>query len=210
MADLKLYGIPQSTYVRTARMACVEKGVSYELVAMMPGKEVDGVRHAFGKVPVMHHGDVVLAETAAICRYIDRSFGGPTLQPAEPRAAARVDQWISAVSDYLYQVMIREIVLPRLVWPRMGRPTDEAAVAAAVPKLKSQLAVLDAELTKSPWLAGPSLTLADLFLAPILHWVEFAPEGKAPLAAAPAVQRWRAAIGARPSYRDTIPPIAPP
>ena len=36
MADLILYGIPQSTYVRSACMACIEKGVPYTLEPVMP------------------------------------------------------------------------------------------------------------------------------------------------------------------------------
>ena len=32
MSDVILYGPPQSTYVRTARMACEEKGVPYTQV----------------------------------------------------------------------------------------------------------------------------------------------------------------------------------
>ena len=31
MATLIIHGIPLSTYVRTCRMACLEKGVPYEL-----------------------------------------------------------------------------------------------------------------------------------------------------------------------------------
>ena len=31
MADVKIYGAPQSTYVRTARMICEEKGIDYDL-----------------------------------------------------------------------------------------------------------------------------------------------------------------------------------
>ncbi len=39
MADLILYGIPQSTYVRSARMALIEKGVPYTLEHATPHSE---------------------------------------------------------------------------------------------------------------------------------------------------------------------------
>jgi glutathione S-transferase len=35
--------------------------------------------HPFGKIPVMRHGDVTLAESRAICGYVDRAFDGPAL-----------------------------------------------------------------------------------------------------------------------------------
>jgi glutathione S-transferase len=56
VSTLILYGVAFSTYVRTARMACVEKGAGYTLAH----DSVDEVRsrahlalHPFGKMPVM-------------------------------------------------------------------------------------------------------------------------------------------------------------
>ena len=39
MAEVTIIGFPQSTYVRTVRMACEEKGVSYELEGRDFGSE---------------------------------------------------------------------------------------------------------------------------------------------------------------------------
>jgi glutathione S-transferase len=38
--------------------------------------EIDAV-HPLGKIPALRHGDVTLAESRAICFYIDHAFGGP-------------------------------------------------------------------------------------------------------------------------------------
>ena len=57
MTDVKLYGFPQSTYVRTARLACEEKGVAYEIVPSQPDSSENLAVHPFGKVPAMSHGD---------------------------------------------------------------------------------------------------------------------------------------------------------
>jgi len=207
MTKLTMYGIPQSTYVRTARMACREKDVPYDLVPLWPHAEETEALHPFGRIPVMKHGDFVLTETSAIARYIDRAFDGPPLMPADGRTAARADQWISAVCDYLYQSLIRDLVLPRLVFPAIGRPTDEAAIAASEETRRKHLAVVEATLAKSDHLAGKALTLADLFLAPILYWVALTPEGKAALAGRAGIARWRERIAARPSFKDTVPPL---
>src|ERR1044071_6611119 len=131
MADVTLYGDSPSTYVRTARLACHEKGVSYNLEHADLAGEPFAKLHPFRKMPAMRHGDFVVYETSAITRYIDAAFPGPALQPADLKARARMDQGVSAVSDYCYQTMIREIVIQRVLVPMRGGKPDQAMISAA-------------------------------------------------------------------------------
>ena len=64
VATLEIIGAPQSNFVRTARIACMEKGVPYTLTPARPHTpEVDAV-HPLGKIPAMRHGEVTLCESA--------------------------------------------------------------------------------------------------------------------------------------------------
>ena len=205
MADVTIYGPSASTYVRTARLACAEKGISHELAPVEMGSEAHGKLHPFRKVPAMRHGDLVVYETSAIGRYIDAAFKGPALQPADLKARARMDQWISAVSDYCYQAMIREIVIQRFVVPMRGGKPDEAMIKAAWPKVEHQLGVLDAASKDAPYLTGGALSLADLFLLPIVFYVKLQPEGGPLLAKHKALSAWFDRMAARPSFGATMP-----
>ena len=207
MTDVTLYGFPQSTYVRTARLACEEKGVSYALEPVEMGSPAHLEIHPFAKIPAMRHGDFDLYETQAIVRYVDRAFDGPPLQPDHPRAIARMNQWISAIGDYCYQVMIRELVFPRIVIPSRGGPSDEDMIKAAVPKVEHQLSVLEKTLAEDSFLAGAEVSLADLFLLPILFWLARTPEGEDGLNRFPAVNRWNETVSARPGALATVPPM---
>ena len=89
MATLVIHGTPLSTYVRTCRMACMEKGVPYELDPVMPQSDEQKAMQPWGSVPAMTHGDVRMYESLAICNYIDHAFDGPPLQPVDPLANAR-------------------------------------------------------------------------------------------------------------------------
>ena len=91
MADIIIYGAAMSTYVRTARMACEEKGVVYDLLEVDHLSDEYREVHPFAKMPAMRHGDFVLYETDAIARYVDEAFEGPPLQPADVRARARMN-----------------------------------------------------------------------------------------------------------------------
>ncbi|MFO0989809.1 MAG: glutathione S-transferase family protein [Alphaproteobacteria bacterium] len=205
MTDITIYGPAMSTYVRTARLAAAEKGIAHAIEEVDWGSEAHRRLHPFAKVPAMRHGDFVLYETEAICRYIDRAFPGPALQPAEIHALARMDQWLSAVRDYVYPVMVVELMWERLVVPMEGGQPDERKIAAAVPKMREHLAVFEQALADDPYLAGAAPSLADWMLFPILAYLRVTPEGEAALPGAPKLGAWFARIAARPSAAATDP-----
>lgn len=203
--SLTIHGFPLSTYVRTARMTCVEKGVDYALDPITPSEAKSKGLHPFGKLPIMSHDDFRLFETSAICRYIDASFKGPSLLPSDLRAAALAEQWISAISDVIYDAMIRRYVL-QYVFPKGDAP-DRTVIDPALVQIREQLAVLDKAYGAHDVLVGDGVTLADLFLAPILFYVGKMPEGGELLGAVPAVRRGIAAIEQRKSFGETVPPM---
>ncbi len=169
MSDLLIYGFPASTFVRTVRMACVEKGVPFTLDAFESfefGSDTHRELHPFLKMPVMRHDDVLLFETLAICRYIDETFAGPSLVPDMLVERCRMEQWISAINDSVYHRLIRKWILPSIRGPEMN---DEERLAAKT-RARDTLAVVDDTCEDGDYLVGNSLSLADLFLVPIIAY----------------------------------------
>jgi glutathione S-transferase len=209
MTDVVIYGIPQSTYVRSARMACIEKGVPHTLEPHMPQSDAMRGLHPFGKVPAMRHGDFTLYETSAIMRYVDEAFDGPPLAPKEPRRRAQMEQWISSINCYFDGPMIRRLVIG-YAFPQTpdGKP-DRALIDAAAPEVGRQIKMIDAALAEGPFLFGAAPTLADLLLAPIMFYVSRTPEGEAMMKDAPNIQRAGAAMRSRKSFEETMPPPPP-
>ncbi|MDH3701713.1 MAG: glutathione S-transferase family protein [Alphaproteobacteria bacterium] len=207
MADVVVYGFPQSGFVRTACMALEEKGVDYVREDIDMGSESHRALHPFAKMPILKHEDFVLYETSAITRYIDQVFDGPALQPSDARACARMSQWISAHNHYYIATIARELLLPRLLYPSQGIEADEDKIAQAMPDIEHQLSVADQTLSQSPYLAGDALSLADLFVIPIFAYLEMTPEGDRLRDPYPAVERWREAMKARPSFAATAAPL---
>ena len=209
MPALQIIGAPQSNFVRTARIACIEKGVAYELVPARPHTpEVDAI-NPFGKIPAMRHGGVALAETKAICTYIDLAFDGPPLIPRDPVGAAKAEQWISMVNTGFDLVFARQYLL---AWFFSGLPDgapDRTRIDAALPRMKEMFALLDRELGKRAYLAGDSFTLADAFLLPLMHYMRRMPESAEMVKASPNVVAWFDRVAARPSAQQTEPPPMP-
>ncbi len=210
MADLVLYGIPQSTYVRSARMACIEKGVPYELEAGDAAQARRSTRCIpFGKVPAMRHGDFTLYETSAIMRYVDEAFPGPRLTPADVKKRARMEQWISAINAYCDGSMMRRLVVQYVFPSGPGGQPDRAVIDKAAKEVERQIAVIDEAVAEGPYLLGADISLADLLLAPMMAYLSQTPEGGAIMKTTKNIARSGQAIAARKSYQDTVPPPPP-
>jgi glutathione S-transferase len=209
---LEIIGFDISNWVRAARIACEEKGVAYELTANGMTSFADMkspehlALHPFGRVPAMRHGDVVLFETAAICRYVNCMFDGPRLVPEDPLEAARMEQWVSAMIDYVSRSIMGRCVVQYVLPNFSGKPIDRATIDAAIPDIRVHLAILNRALAKGPFFHGDRPYIDDFILMPMIDaLIAVAPEGPELVANAPNVARHRAAFQKRPSYAPTIP-----
>jgi glutathione S-transferase len=211
MNDIIVYGPPGSTFLRSAQVGLEEKGVAYRLHAMSPGEsrsEEHLKRHPFGRVPAFRHGDFWLYETQAILRYLDDVFPEPALQSRDPQARARMNQIVGINDWYFFPKVAAVIVFQRILGPVIfGSPTDEAAVAAAVPMGKTCIAELERLLGTQPFLAGDELSIADIMIAPPLDFLATTPEGRS-LIEGTRLKDWLARMNARPSMRATQRPGA--
>jgi glutathione S-transferase len=207
-----VFGAPYSVYVRAVRLALEEKGVAYELVPV-DIFAVDGspsehlTRHPFGKIPAFEHSGFCLYEAGAITRYIDEAFAGPPLQPADPRNRARMNQIISILDSYAYRTLVWDIYVERVSRPATGSAPDEARVAAALPKAAVCLSALTELMGEEPWLAAPTVSLADFHASPMFALFRLAPEGERLLSHHARLAGWWDRVSARPSFvRTQVPP----
>jgi glutathione S-transferase len=212
MADPVIYGPAFSTYVRSVLLALEEKGVPYHLeqINILEGAHQTPehrARHPFAKVPAFEHDGFELYETLAILRYVDETFDGPSLQPDDPRARARMTQVLAIVDAYAYPVCIGACVIQRLVVPLMGGTPDEDVVAAAVPQATTSVEALEALIDSNEFFAGDKLSLADLHVAPIYDYFSQTPEGERALAGTPNLRRWWDAVSQRESVQKTRPAL---
>lgn len=203
---IRLLGDPRSTYTRTVRMAFAEKGVAITLEPAAPHSPAVLAVNPLGRIPALLDGDTPIWETSAIVRYVDECFGnGPLLTPQGVGARMVCERWVSMVNCHFYDTMVRRYVL-QYVMPRgEGGQPDRAVIDRAVPEMALQLALLEKAYEGSDFLAGGALSFADLFVAPILAYVEQLPEGQKLVSDMPAIRRAQAAIRMRPSFSSTDP-----
>lgn len=205
MGEVVIHGVPGSPYVRKVLLVCEEKGAPYRIKVLGMGESKTPAYlalHPFGRIPVIEHDGFVLYEADAILRYVNQVFPGPDLVPADPRAAARMNQVMGIVDWYVMPSMSSGIGWNRIMAPRFGMPVNEAAVAAAIAPSKTALAALEAIKGEAPYMAGDQVSLADLMLIPHLDLLPQSPEGAEILRGSPMLA-WIERMRARPSVQAT-------
>jgi glutathione S-transferase len=207
MSEFIVHSIPGSPFGRAVLATLEEKAAGYRLAPVAPDMlktEPHISRHPFGRVPVLEHSGFMLYESQAILRYLDRVLPAPPLTPADPKAAARMDQAMNVNDWYLFQGVNSVIGFHRVVGPRlMGLPPDETAIAAAMPKAHVVFNELARLLGEQAYFAGGAVSLADVLIAPQLDFLAGTPEWPALTAEAPHLVAWLDRMNTRSSLKTT-------
>jgi glutathione S-transferase len=205
MPELELIGAAPSNYVWVCRIALAEKGVPHKHTEIMPHTpQVDAI-HPFGKIPVMRHGEVTLCESRAICGYIDNTFDGPKLVPADCAKAAQVEQWVSIVNTHIDPTWVRQYLGAHFFPKTPDGSPDRAIIEAALPKMEQQFAAMDRAVAATGHLVGDTFTLADINFMPILFYMGIKPESNALMQRMPALKAYSDRHMARKSVQATVP-----
>jgi glutathione S-transferase len=201
---MKVYGHPLSTCTRKVFVTLAEKGLAAELleVDLFTGAHKTPAhlaRQPFGVIPVLEDDGFVVYESRAIIRYLDNRVPSRPLTPSGPKAAARMDQWLS-VDQSCVAPHVRTLAVERIVKKHAGGAPDAAAVSSAEEALRDAFRVLDRALEEGPFLAGESFSLADVSLMPYVAALETvgSPELVAGLRRLGA---WWSTVSERPSWK---------
>ena len=166
---MKLYTADLSPFATRVRIALYAKGLSDVELAPPPGglKSPEYLAmNPMGKMPALQLDDgTVIPESEIILEYLEDAFPGAPLRPAsaEDRARARL---ISRMID-LY------LMVPGLsLFGQMNPATrDQAAVDAAVAKIRDSLAHIEAFMGPGPFAIAADFTTADCALASALFFM---------------------------------------
>lgn len=206
MSKFTLWGFEGSTYVRTIRLVFAEKGVSdyqYEQVNVLAGETRSPAhlaRHPFGKVPVLDHNGLLLLETSAITRYLNDVLPGASLVPSTPADRGRMDTVIGLTDSYGYQALIGGVAAYHLFADYVGGRDENARRDGIVAGRLLIETVMRIKGT-SNFIAG-DLSLADLYLAPIVAYVQMTADRDAVLGVEGFAEWWQR-IEALPSFTAT-------
>ena len=208
MSNMTLWGFDGSTYVRTVKMLLAEKGatdfkqVPLNVLEGEPKKPEHLARHPFGKVPVLDHDGLRILETSAIVRYLDDVLPGKSLIPETAEDRARMDMIIGIIDSYGYGALVGGIAAYHL-FPDFVGGKNESMQKAGIENGRKVIEFAMKTKGSSPFLAG-ELSLADLYLAPIVFYVALTPDMGA-VSDVDGFADWWTNIQALKSFKDTQP-----
>jgi glutathione S-transferase len=199
-----LHDLSAGMHPRRVRIFMAEKGISIER------REVDAAGGAnalpdflrlnpLGKLPVLELDDgSAIAESLAICRYLEALHPQPPLMGQTPQGSAHIEMWMLRMDHELSQPIALAFVHSSDFYRGRVEQVPEVAGWARNRALQT-MAWLDGELAERSHIAGDDYTLADIVAqcACVL--------GKAVGLRIPPemtnLSRWFAQVSARPTAR---------
>jgi glutathione S-transferase len=206
---MKLYDFTQAPNPRRVRMFLAEKGVTVpleqvnvrEMAQFEPGFRT---LNPYAVVPVLELDDgTCIAESVAICRYIEELHPEPPLMGVDAKDKAIVEMWnrraehdgLMAVGETVRNLL--PLFEDRALPGTRGVPQIPALVERGRASAMRFFRHTDTRLGESEFLAGPRFSIAD-----ITAWVATAMAARGEIAVPEQctnVKRWFDAIAARPS-----------
>ena len=161
---LTLYGRPNSSNSAKVFWLLDELRQAYDLVPTGIGfgpTDTAEFRamNPFGKVPVLRDGDLITWESNAILRYLASRYGPTPLWPGDPAGRAGIDRWMDWASISFTPPLTR---LRKA--GKAGRTEDRD-----LPAVLDAIAALERRFGETAFLAGDTLTLADIAAAASVH-----------------------------------------
>lgn len=155
-----LYGFPYSNYHNIVKHALLQKGITFEERIEYPKSEVMLAVNPIGKVPALTtENGVHLSESSVLVDYLEDAYPEHPLYPASPEARAQVRRLMKMSELYL------ELPARRLLPAVLGKMTaDDATKREVKSTLRKSLKALSDLAKFSPYAAGDTLTLADIYL----------------------------------------------
>jgi len=200
---LKIWGRLSSLNVRKVVLAAQELGLPFERVDAGGSFGIVRTPEYLAKnpnalVPVVEDDQVQLWESNVIVRYLCARHAPDTLYPLALPARFDAERWM----DW-QQTTLNPAGRPAFMqWIRTtAERRDPQVIAQSIAATEPLLALLDQHLSRQPFMTGDRLTMADLPLACEVHrWLNL-PQ---PRTERPHLDRWYAAMLARPSSRGVL------
>lgn len=202
---ITIHGSSVSPFVRKTLVCLIEKGVDYELnpVNPFPAPESHLKISPLGKIPAMTDGDFALADSAAICGYIDRKHPDSPMFPGDAEDYGRA-LWFQIWADNELAKATAGLFFNRIAVRMMKREPDEAVIAKIISDVQPPIFnYIESEIGDNDYLLGDQFSIADIAIT--CQFVQMMYSGEAlPEASHPNITRYINTHIRRASFKGLI------
>ena len=164
---MKLYDLPASPNARRVRIFIAEKDLQIPMVPidMISGENRKSeylAKNSLGRMPLLELDDgTCIAESIAICRYLESKFPSPPLFGSSGLEQAIIEMWQRRMEFLLLNPMINIFRHTHEMWKdRMTQIPQIAEIESE--DVKEKMIWLDAELRGKQYIAGGDYSVADI------------------------------------------------
>jgi glutathione S-transferase len=203
---MKLYTSTFAPNPRRVTMFMAEKGISGidQVMIDLASTENRGAAYLavnpFGRVPALELDDGrVLAETRAICTWLEGRYPAPNLMGEDSEERAFIEMADRRVELYLFAGIANCVRHTHPGLANLEQPQFADFGASQGIKMRETAAWLDAELARQPYVAGPRFTIADITAWCALEFARGLMKFRPGAEGLVHLQAWRDRMAERPS-----------
>lgn len=204
----QLYQFPLCPFSRKVRLLLGEKGVGYEPVRESPWQRRDEFLdlNPAGQTPVMvdiERGRVVLIDSMAICEYFEETVDKAAMLNGTAIDRAEIRRLVTWFDTQFYRDITGPLLVERMEKRIVHRMApDAAALREAMKAAVAHLDYIDYLLDHRSWLAGATMSLADLAAAAHISVADYL--GGIDWKSHEQAKRWYIGMKSRPSFRPLL------
>lgn len=203
----QLYQFPLCPFSRKVRLLMSEKGIAYELWRENPWERREGftqMNHA-ARTPTMHDAEkgITLCDSRAICEYLEETVDRLPMISGTAATRAEIRRLVALFDENLFAdvtgPLIHERMMKRLVY---RQSPDSRMLREAMRLAHEHLYYIDYLVDNRPWLAGPTMSLADLAAAAQISVADYL--GGLDWSGHEQARAWYSVFKSRPSFRPLL------
>lgn len=206
-----LHDNPLSSNAQKVRFLLAELGLDYERRVVPFGPDRPDWHRSVnptGGIPALVDGDLTLAESNAILRYLANREGRDDLYPSDARARAAVDWFLDHQATFFRPASLEVEQVAFGLRPGRGlfaeEPGTRSEVQAVLDIVRPRLERTMQLLGPSPWACLGRFTIADVAAGPFLYRLS---RTEVPLGES-RLEEWAEAVVTRPAWADVVAPEA--
>ena len=203
----QIYQFPLCPFSRKVRLLLAEKGVAYDLIRENPWErreEFEKLNPA-GRTPVLHNPErqITLVDSRAICEYFEETVDKAPMINGTAAGRAEIRRLMALFDENFYaavtQPLLEERMKKRLVY---RQSPDSRVLREAMRLANDHLYYIDYLIDNRPWLAGATMSLADLTAAAQLSVADYL--GGIDWSLHEQASSWYSVFKSRPSFRPLL------
>jgi len=202
-----LYQFPLCPFSRKIRLLMGEKNIAYQPMREDPWNATDRLYrlNPAGRTPVLmdEERDIILADSRAIGEYLEETVDRVPMISGTAAARAEIRRLTALFDENFFhdvtEPLLNERMKKRLI---LKQPPDSVVLSEAMRMAHGHLDYMDWLIDNRPWLAGTSMSLADLAAAAQISVADYL--GGIDWTDHEQTRGWYAVFKSRPSFQPLL------